>query len=72
MEKTINGFLFKGKSDSISVYKDGSLLTSKIIDGILFQENFDKITKKLAEELEVSLAKAPEVIEDDIESEEEI
>ncbi|KHD35648.1 hypothetical protein NL50_12920 [Clostridium acetobutylicum] len=51
MERTINGFLFKGKSDSISVYKDGNLLTSKIIDGILFEENFDKITKRLAEEL---------------------
>ncbi|AAK79010.1 hypothetical protein BJV85_002971 [Clostridium acetobutylicum] len=51
MERTINGFLFKGKSDSISVYKDGNLLTSKIIDGILFEEDFNKITKRLAEEL---------------------
>ncbi|PJI07300.1 MULTISPECIES: hypothetical protein [Clostridium] len=54
MEKTINGYLFKGKSDSISIYKDGKLIKSNVMNGILFQETFDKITEKLAKELSSS------------------
>lgn len=54
MEKTINGYLFKGKSDSISIYKDGKLIKSKVINGILFQETFNRITKQLAKELSAS------------------
>lgn len=51
MEKTIGDFLFKGKSDSINVYKDGNLIRSQIINGILFKENFEKITESLAKSL---------------------
>lgn len=51
MEKTIGDFLFKGKSDSINVYKDGKLIKSQIVNGILFKENFEKITKSLAQSL---------------------
>lgn len=51
MEKTIGDFLFKGKSDSINVYKDGKLIKSQIVNGILFKENFEKITETLAKSL---------------------
>lgn len=51
MEKTIGDFLFKGKSDSINVYKDGNLIRSQIVNGILFKENFEKITESLAKSL---------------------
>jgi|GEM_PF-2681354 len=51
MEKTIGDFLFKGKSDSINVYKDGNLIKSQIVNGILFKENFEKITESLAKSL---------------------
>ncbi|MCD2348619.1 MULTISPECIES: hypothetical protein [Clostridium] len=51
MEKTIGDFLFKGKSDSINVYKNGELIKSQTINGILFKEEFEKITEKLAKSL---------------------
>lgn len=74
MEKTIGDFLFKGKSDSINVYKDGKLIKSQIVNGILFKENFEKITESLAKilkekELEKELEKENEI---ENESEKEI
>jgi len=66
MEKTIGDFLFKGKSDSINVYKDGKLIKSQIVNGILFKENFEKITETLAKSLKEKEA------ETEIETKEEI
>lgn len=51
MEKTIGDFLFKGKSDSINVYKDGKLIKSEVMNGILFSEDFDRLTEKMAKSL---------------------
>lgn len=48
MEKVLGDFTFRGKSDSVNVYdKDGKLIKSQVINGILFKENFEKITESL-------------------------
>ncbi|MFL0250759.1 hypothetical protein ACJDT4_10035 [Clostridium neuense] len=69
MEKTIGDFLFKGKSDSVNVYKDGKLIKSQIVNGILFKENFDKITESLAKSLKEIETKTETEMEMEIEKE---
>ncbi|WP_234118798.1 hypothetical protein [Clostridium hydrogenum] len=48
MEKVLGDFTFRGKSDSINVYdKEGKLIKSQVINGILFKEDFERITEGL-------------------------
>lgn len=56
MEKVIGDFTFRGKSDSINVYdKEGKLVKSQVINGILFKEDFEKITESLFKSLKETL-----------------